>query len=697
MAVPEQTPIARWKGNGITKSFAFQFKLRAADDLIVQVNGVAMALNVDYTIVGVGSVSGGTVSFVDAPAANSDVEAFRAMRLQRLTDYQNLGDFDSDVVNPDFDAAAEMAQDNRMLLNELADSMIELPSVADRAGKVLGFDSEGNPEAVLDVPVGALTLANVVAVMPALQLTDAEVAAGQTPSGMSYPPQQSQLKRYGAAGDNNGTVGHGTDDTAALTAARTSNVGLPLDGGGRHYRVSVALPAPSIPAGLIIHNGDVVSDQRVTAQDEYSVTVFGFGALQANTYIPEQHAASGGRYFASGNHLVAIGRDAMKSNTTGRRNTAVGSRAMLANTSGYYNTAFGSHALENGTIGYENTAIGVQTLQALTDGHGNTAVGHGACLGVSTGEFNTGVGYSACGGENGGGQTTGGYNSGIGYRALTKLTSGLDNSAIGREALVSLTSGNNNTANGSTALTSCLTGNNNSAIGNAALRSALGSDHTAVGAQALYSITTGLAGTAIGYQAGYLATGDYIVAIGHRALNNMTTGNGNVAAGRNAGTTITTGSYNTFFGYSADGIAAGDNQTAIGNGAACTASNQVTLGNASVATLRCQVTTITALSDARYKTKIRTLGLGMNLIEMLRPADFEWNARSGRAGHREAGFIAQELRAAAAAVGAEWLQLVDETNPDRLEATPGKLLPVIVAALQDLSAELKEVKRGIRH
>lgn len=49
-----------------------------------------------------------------------------------------------------------------------------------------------------------------------------------------------------------------------------------------------------------------------------------------------------------------------------------------------------------------------------------------------------------------------------------------------------------------------------------------------------------------------------------------------------------------------------------------------------------------------------------------------------------AGFIAQELDTAQINAQAEWLNLVLKTNPDRLEATSGNLLPIIVKALQEL-------------
>ena len=51
-----------------------------------------------------------------------------------------------------------------------------------------------------------------------------------------------------------------------------------------------------------------------------------------------------------------------------------------------------------------------------------------------------------------------------------------------------------------------------------------------------------------------------------------------------------------------------------------------------------------------------------------------------------AGFIAQELQEAQK--DSEYLDLVLEDNPEKLEAKQGKLIPVLVKAIQELSAKV---------
>jgi hypothetical protein len=65
-----------------------------------------------------------------------------------------------------------------------------------------------------------------------------------------------------------------------------------------------------------------------------------------------------------------------------------------------------------------------------------------------------------------------------------------------------------------------------------------------------------------------------------------------------------------------------------------------------------------------------------------------------KVGIKEAGFIAQELDESQNEFDAEeYLQLVLKDNPEKLEAAMGKLMPSVVKAVQELSAEIEELKK----
>ena len=224
-----------------------------------------------------------------------------------------------------------------------------------------------------------------------------------------------------------------------------------------------------------------------------------------------------------------------------------------------------------------------------------------------------------------------------------------------------------------------------------------GFENTAVGYQALLKNTTGSYNTAIGVQALEQNTdGSYNTAVGNGALmfnyGSYNTGVGTITTG---GTIGNYGSYNSFLGFNAGaGVSVNPtNSTAIGNGATILADNDIVLGNNLIATLRCQQTNVTGLSDARDKKDIEPLTNGITFVDQLKPVKFVWNMRDkGKVDIPAMGFIAQDLQQVQKDTGITVPGLVYDVNPDRLEASYGTLLPVLVKSVQELSAEVKALK-----
>lgn len=225
---------------------------------------------------------------------------------------------------------------------------------------------------------------------------------------------------------------------------------------------------------------------------------------------------------------------------------------------------------------------------------------------------------------------------------------------------------------------------------------------TLIGSDAGKTLTgVATAHTAIGYKAMELATlGSGHIAIGPYALQDITNTNFCTAVGWGAGISCTTGGLSsTFVGNAAGGqITTGSQNTCIGYGAnpsTATTSYQFTLGTTDVQSLRCNVTTITSLSDARDKTDIIDTPYGLDFINTLQPRQFKWETRDGniKDGNVEQGFIAQELLQAVDGKN-NVLNLVLEDNPDRLEASAGNLVPVLVKAIQELTARVAELENN---
>ena len=252
--------------------------------------------------------------------------------------------------------------------------------------------------------------------------------------------------------------------------------------------------------------------------------------------------------------------------------------------------------------------------------------------------------------------------------------------------------------------------------GNATALTTAGSN-TIIGKGTGTGITTNGSNILIGSGAGPLFNaGTSNIIIGNAAMTRPETYNSNVAIGGNtlflAGLGGTTCEQNTAVGVGAGGTTyrSGSNNTILGYDAdtsAASVSNEFTLGNSSVATLRCAVTSITSLSDARDKTDIKDLSYGVDFIKSLTPREFTWNNRpevrivrdeegnetekeieSKNKGKKDFGFVAQEVQA----LDNDTLRLIYNSNPEKLEMSYGKLVPILVQAVKELTSRLEALE-----
>ena len=192
---------------------------------------------------------------------------------------------------------------------------------------------------------------------------------------------------------------------------------------------------------------------------------------------------------------------------------------------------------------------------------------------------------------------------------------------------------------------------------------------------------------------GYIVNYSNVTASGDLNVNGITLGkstNGqNTIVGINSGSSLTSGINNTILGYaSGSSITSGSNNILVGSGvnsSSSTVSNEITLGNSSITILRCQASSITSLSDVRDKTNIETIPVGLDFINKLNPVKFTWNTRDGmKTNIDDFGFIAQELQSAENEIGIKVPNLIYENNPEKLEASYGALIPIMVKAIKEL-------------
>ena len=194
-------------------------------------------------------------------------------------------------------------------------------------------------------------------------------------------------------------------------------------------------------------------------------------------------------------------------------------------------------------------------------------------------------------------------------------------------------------------------------------------------------------------------TGSNSTAVGYQALLACTSGVNNVAVGMDAGKAIETANNNVAIGKGANTTTtSGSNVIVIGNAAepsSASVANQITLGDSNIQTLRCQVQTISSLSDERDKTDIVDLADGLDIINALKPRKFTWAMREASAndGKTDIGFIAQEIDSALGDKN-DYISAVYKDNPDKLEASFGRFMPILVKAVQELSTKVTALEAG---
>jgi len=141
------------------------------------------------------------------------------------------------------------------------------------------------------------------------------------------------------------------------------------------------------------------------------------------------------------------------------------------------------------------------------------------------------------------------------------------------------------------------------------------------------------------------------------------------------------------------------------------ASNRIVLGNDSIDIFRCNQA-LTVSSDARDKTDVESLSMGLNFVNQLKPVTYRWDKRSFYSKdlsitpdgtHKKpqliGGLLAQDVEKIEREYG---YKVEDETNivtqkgeDGQYSLTYEKFIPILVNAVQELSTQVDELKAEI--
>jgi hypothetical protein len=178
-----------FSGNGVTTAFSFDIPFINNSHLKVYLTtaGVDTLLTITthYTVTGAGNPAGGTVTMVTAPATGQTLTIIRDVPVTQETVYVQKGNFPSDSHELALDKLTMIAQQivsagsasDRSIKFPITEPILSnsvLPSKADRANTVVGFDNNGDL-----MSSGGIGTVNVSSFMtPVVQSSDAAEARG---------------------------------------------------------------------------------------------------------------------------------------------------------------------------------------------------------------------------------------------------------------------------------------------------------------------------------------------------------------------------------------------------------------------------------------------------------------------------------------------------------------------------------------
>jgi len=150
IAINPVTRRVQFTGNTGTGPYAFNFNILQSSDIVVYKNNVLLTETTDYTV-SIAANGTGNITLTAALVLADILTIIGGRELSRTTDFVTAGDLLASSLNEQLDSNVIMSQqlDERFGRTIKAqpgdeDATLDLPTVANRANKIILFDTEGN-------------------------------------------------------------------------------------------------------------------------------------------------------------------------------------------------------------------------------------------------------------------------------------------------------------------------------------------------------------------------------------------------------------------------------------------------------------------------------------------------------------------------------------------------------------------------
>lgn len=161
--VPDQTPYIQYVASNGQTVYPYPFAITQDSDLVVIINGTALATDAGYTLSGQGNPTGGNVTLTSGSTAGDIVTLFRDVPIERLTQFGQNSGFSSTAFNAEFNNLYLIAQQLEVSVGlclqvpNTNPDPVTLLTPASYANKYLAFDSNGNPTPAALTSTGTIT------------------------------------------------------------------------------------------------------------------------------------------------------------------------------------------------------------------------------------------------------------------------------------------------------------------------------------------------------------------------------------------------------------------------------------------------------------------------------------------------------------------------------------------------------------
>jgi hypothetical protein len=344
--------------------YSFTFEILANTDISVYKDDTLLTLTTDYTVT-INSNGTGFVTLVATPTGATQIAIVGDRAIQRTSDFVTGGDLFANTINDELDSLTIFAQQNaegvdRALKAPQTDPTsisMTLPRASSRAGKVLSFDSNGNPAAVdyigtnrgnwaAGVAYNQRDIAKDTTNDNIYQVLTPHTSAGSLPLSSNADIGKWALLVDAAAASSSATAAAGSASAAASSASTASTQAT----NASNYATAASTSASNASTSASAAAADAASAasalaQTLTAYDNFDDRYLGAkssdpsldndgnalvaGALYFNTTLPGMKVYTGSAWviaYSSGAGLLQVANNLsdVASTATSRTNLGLG-------------------------------------------------------------------------------------------------------------------------------------------------------------------------------------------------------------------------------------------------------------------------------------------------------------------------------------------------------------------------------------